>query len=71
MKNMLIIMLVIAMVFTIWFLVDNLAWNDGYCPLCGGHWEFRQAIGGHRSTTYLYICENCGYGRELSVYHGE
>ena len=44
---------------------DDKLWNNGHCDVCGGTWEYEQAVG-HRSTTsYIYVCEDCGKRIEL------
>lgn len=41
-------------------------WNDGHCDICGGTWQYEQAVG-HRSTTsYIYVCEDCGKRIEIN-----
>lgn len=44
---------------------DDKLWNDGYCDVCGGTWEYEQAIGHRSSTSYIYVCEDCGKRIEL------
>jgi len=45
---------------------DNKLWNDGHCDICGGTWEYEQAVGHKSSTSYIYICRKCGKRIEIS-----
>ena len=44
---------------------DDILWNDGHCDVCGGAWEYEQAVGHRTSTSYIYVCEGCGKRIEL------
>lgn len=44
---------------------DEKLWNDGHCDVCGGTWEYEQAVGHRSSTSYIYVCEDCGKRIEL------
>ena len=44
---------------------DEKLWNDGHCNVCGGTWEYEQAVGHRSATSYIYVCENCGKRIEL------
>lgn len=44
---------------------DEKLWNDGHCDICGGAWEYEQAVGHRSSTSYIYVCEDCGKRIEL------
>lgn len=44
---------------------DETLWNDGHCDVCGGTWEYEQAVGHRTSTSYIYVCEDCGKRIEL------
>lgn len=44
---------------------DEKLWNDGHCDICGGTWEYEQAVGHRSSTSYIYVCEDCGKRIEL------
>lgn len=44
---------------------DEKLWNDGHCDVCGGAWKYEQAVGHRSSTSYIYICEDCGKRIEL------
>lgn len=44
---------------------DDKLWNNGHCDVCSGIWEYEQAVGHRSSTTYIYICDNCGKRIEL------
>lgn len=41
-------------------------WNGGHCDMCGGTWRYEQAVGHRYSTTFIYVCGNCGKRVELS-----
>lgn len=43
-------------------------WNDGICSDCGGHYQFVEAIGHRRGTSYLYGCDKCENRIELNIY---
>lgn len=43
---------------------DEKLWNDGHC-VCGGTWKYEQAVGHMSSTSYIYVCEDCGERIEL------
>lgn len=44
---------------------DDKLWNEGHCDVCGGTWEYEQAVGHRSSTSYIYVCEDCGKRIEL------
>lgn len=44
---------------------DEKLWNGGYCDVCGGTWEYEQAVGHRSSTSYIYVCTGCGKRIEL------
>ena len=45
---------------------DDKLWNGGHCDVCGGTWEYEQAVGHRVSTSYIYVCKNCGKRIEIS-----
>ncbi len=45
---------------------DDKLWNDGHCDVCGGTWKYEQSVGHRYSTTYIYVCEDCGKRIELN-----
>lgn len=45
---------------------DNEVWNGGHCDVCGGAWKYEQAVGHRYSTSYIYVCEDCGKRIELN-----
>ncbi len=45
---------------------DEKLWNDGHCDICGGTWQYEQAVGHRSSTSYIYICEDCGKRIEIN-----
>lgn len=44
---------------------DQKFWNGGHCDICGGTWEYEQAVGHRSSTSYIYICNKCGKRIEI------
>lgn len=44
---------------------DEKLWNSGHCDICGGTWQYEQAVGHRSSTSYIYVCEDCGQRIEL------
>ena len=45
---------------------DDKLWNDGHCDVCGGTWEYEQAVGHKTSTSYIYVCDDCGKRIEIN-----
>lgn len=45
---------------------DDKLWNGGHCDICGNTWEYEQAVGHRFSTSYIYVCGNCGKRIEIS-----
>ncbi len=45
--------------------LDDKLWNNGHCDVCGGTWVYEQAVGHRSSTSYIYVCEDCGKRIEL------
>lgn len=37
---------------------DN--FNNGICRVCGGQYEFKNAVGHKYTTEYVYVCKQCG-----------
>lgn len=64
------ILLLIALLF-IRSCSSSVAWNNGICSYCGGHYKFQQAIGHQSYTDYMYICDTCGRSIEVAEYHKE
>lgn len=46
---------------------DMHKWNDGICTVCGGEYEYEQAVGHKSRTTYIYRCEQCGHMIEVGL----
>lgn len=44
---------------------DDKLWNGGHCDICGGSWQYEQAVGHRSSTSYIYICPDCGKRIEI------
>lgn len=34
--------------------------NNGICRICGGQYEFKNAVGYKYTTEYVYVCKQCG-----------
>ena len=34
--------------------------NNGVCRVCGGRYEFKNAVGHRYTTEYVYVCKQCG-----------
>lgn len=45
---------------------DDKNWNNGRCDICGGAWQYEQAVGHRSSTSYIYVCDKCGKRIELN-----
>lgn len=45
---------------------DDSLWNDGHCDICGGAWQYEQAVGHRSSTSYIYVCSGCG--KRIEIY---
>ena len=73
-KEIICIIVIVLLFVAFFFLVykrsvehDNALWNDGHCSVCGGTWEYEQAVGHRSSTSYIYVCGDCGKRIEISV----
>ena len=55
----LLILLIIIVLFIQSCASSNL-YNNGICRICGGNYEFYQAVGHQYFTNYLYKCDKCG-----------
>lgn len=44
---------------------DDKLWNGGHCDVCDGAWQYEQAVGHRSSTSYIYVCKDCGKRIEL------
>jgi len=64
------ILLLIALLF-IRSCSSSVAWNNGICSYCGGHYKFQQAIGHQHTTDYLYTCDTCGRSIEVAEHYME
>lgn len=64
------ILLLIALLF-IRSCSSSVAWNNGICSYCGGHYKFQQAIGHQHMTDYLYTCDTCGRSIEVAEHYME
>lgn len=73
-STIVLILLVTALIFGIAFGADACSakhdeklWNNGSCDVCGGTWKYEQAVGhGYYSTSYIYICDDCG--KRIEIY---
>ena len=45
---------------------DDKLWNNGRCNVCGGTFEYEQAVGHRSSTSYIYVCDGCG--KRIEIY---
>ena len=73
-------LIVVILLLFVLFLINEIKgcdskdqYNNGYC-LCGGHWQYQQAISRGRYgeyTDYIYKCDDCGRIIEISNYYGE
>lgn len=64
-----IILLCVALFFGVYWISikhDEKLWNNGHCDICGGTWTYEQAVGHRISTSYIYICDDCGKRIEIS-----
>lgn len=48
---------------------SSVAYNNGVCAFCGGHYVFQQAICHRNWTNYMYTCNKCGRMIETSEYY--
>lgn len=67
------IVVIILLTFELIFVVnkasirhDEKLWNNGHCDICGGTWEYEQAVGHRSGTSYIYVCEDCGKRIEIN-----
>lgn len=67
--GLLILVAIVLLIFSM--CTSTISYNDGVCSVCGGHYEFIQAIGHKHTTSYLYICDQCGNKIEVSQYFGK
>ena len=72
-QEIMIIILIVLLFVAFFFCVhlastnhDDKLWNGGHCDICGGTWKYEQAVGHRSSTTFIYVCGNCGKRIELS-----
>ena len=42
-------------------------YNNGICPVCGGKYEYQQAVGHRYTTHYIYKCNGCGDLIEVDI----
>lgn len=52
--GILIILIIIANIIS----ANN--FNNGVCRVCGGQYEFKNAVGHRYTTEYVYVCKQCG-----------
>ena len=50
--------LILLMIINSIISADN--FNNGICRVCGGQYEFKNAIGHRYTTEYVYVCKQCG-----------
>lgn len=64
----------LAILFFLWFIKSissTNAYNGGVCTVCGGKYEYQQAVGRRYETEYVYICNNCGHMITINYYAGQ
>ncbi len=64
----LLILLIIIVLF-IQSCASNDLYNNGICRICGGNYEFYQAVGHQYFTNYLYKCDKCGNVIEVNQHY--
>ena len=64
----LLILLLIIVLF-IESCASNDIYNNGICKICGGNYEFYQAVGHQYFTKYLYECDKCGNIIEVNQHY--
>lgn len=64
----LLILLIIIVLF-IQSCASNDLYNNGICRICGGNYEFYQAVGHQYFTNYLYKCDKCGNIIEVNQHY--
>lgn len=64
----LLILLIIIVLF-IQSCASNNLYNNGICRICGGNYEFYQAVGHQYFTNYLYKCNKCGNIIEVNQHY--
>lgn len=64
----LLILLIIIVLF-IQSCASNDLYNNGICQICGGNYEFYQAVGHQYFTNYLYKCDKCGNIIEVNQHY--
>ena len=64
----LLILLIIIVLFIQSCASSNL-YNNGICRICGGNYEFYQAVGHQYFTNYLYKCDKCGNIIEVNQHY--
>lgn len=52
-------------IYTAMTIQQDKLWNGGHC-ICGGTWEYEQAVGHRSATSYIYVCSDCGKRIELN-----
>lgn len=50
--------LILFMIISSIISADN--FNNGICRVCGGQYEFKNAVGHKYTTEYVYVCKQCG-----------
>ena len=62
--------IIVALV--IWFIdaiISSNTYNNGICKICGGTYEFQNAVGHQFTTDYIYKCNQCGDLIEINTYY--
>ena len=50
---------------------DEVKFNNGICPKCGGYFMFYQAVGHMYGTSYVYMCTHCENCIEIDEFRDE
>ena len=62
MKKIIILVILIAVLISLFAFVSAYRWNDGICRKCGeGHYDFTNGARGKTANYYYYKCDNCGH----------
>lgn len=66
------IAVLILLIIIVWFITScnsSNTYNNGICKICGGNYQFYQAVGHQYFTNYLYECDKCGNIIEINQLH--
>lgn len=66
-----ILFLIIIVLFIVSKACSANTYNNGICKLCGGHYEYIEAVGRRYETHYLYRCNKCGDLIEINTFYND